>query len=77
MSPEARMVGTWQPITDYIEPNWDDAGEFSPLLFWRQRNGAMFGFIRDGELFDAKWVYVCDSNKATHYAEVIAPEEHR
>ena len=50
---------------------------FSPLLFWRQRNGAVFGFIRDGELFDAKWVYVCDSNKATHFAEVIAPEEHR
>jgi hypothetical protein len=67
VSPEARMIGTWQPITKYIEPNWDEAGEFSPFLFWRQRNGAMFGFIRDGELFDAKWVYVCDSNKATHF----------
>ena len=23
----------------------------------------MFGYIRDGELFDYKWLYVCDANK--------------
>ncbi len=42
----------------YVEPSWDKGEEIPPLLFWRKRNGAAFGYIRDGELFDAKWVYI-------------------
>ena len=72
---EEQMVGKWKPIADYVEPSWDNVGDISPLLFWRRRNGAAFGYIRDGELFDAKWVYICDSNKATHFSEVSAPDE--
>jgi hypothetical protein len=34
----------------------------------------VFGYIRDGELFDYKWLYVCDSNKVTHFSEVNGPE---
>ena len=30
---------------------------------------------RDGELFDAKWVYICDATKATHFSEISAPVE--
>jgi len=30
--------------------------------------------IRDGELFDYKWLYVCDSNKVTHFSDVNGPE---
>ena len=44
-------------------------------LFWRGAKGAVFGHIRDGELFDHKWVYVCDSNKVTHFTEVEGPEK--
>jgi hypothetical protein len=44
------------------------------MLFWRARNGAAFGYIRDGELFDAKWVYICDASKATHFSEIGAPD---
>lgn len=69
------MVGKWKPIADYVEPSWDRVADISPLLFWRRRNGAAFGYIRDGELFDAKWVYICDSNNATHFSEVSAPDE--
>jgi len=69
------MVGKWKPIADYVEPSWDKVADISPLLFWRRRNGAAFGYIRDGELFDAKWVYICDSNKATHFSEISAPVE--
>ena len=69
------MVGKWQPIADYVEPSWDGVEDISPLLFWRRRVGAAFGYIRDGELFDAKWVYICDSAKATHFSEVSAPIE--
>jgi hypothetical protein len=69
------MVGKWKPIAEYVEPNWDTAGDMPPLLFWRKRNGVALGYIRDGELFDAKWVYICDANKATHFADISAPDE--
>ena len=66
----------WKPIDAYIEPDWDKVGTALPaVLFWRdKKGGAVFGYIRDGELFDHKWVYVCDSNKATHFSEVNGPE---
>jgi hypothetical protein len=72
---EGQMIGTWKPIADYVEPNWDKVGDIAPQLFWRRHKGAALGYIRDGELFDAKWVYVCDANKATHFADVMAPDE--
>jgi len=34
----------------------------------------MLGYVRDGELFDWKWLYVCDANKVTHFSEVNGPE---
>jgi hypothetical protein len=73
MTAEAKVVGKWKSIADYVEPSWDKVEDVPPLLFWRERNGAAFGYIRDGELFDAKWVYICDSRKATHFSEVSAP----
>jgi hypothetical protein len=69
------MVGTWKPIAEYVEPSWDKVADVVPILVWRPRKGAAFGYIRDGELFDAKWVYMCDSNKVSHYSEVSAPDE--
>ena len=46
----------------------------SPVLFWRgKKEVAVFGYIRDGELFDHKWMYVCDSSKVTHFSEVNGP----
>jgi hypothetical protein len=66
------MVGKWKPIADYVEPSWDKVGDSSPMLFWRARKGAAFGYIRDGELFDATWVYICDAGKATHFSEISA-----
>lgn len=68
------MVGKWKPIAEYIEPNWEKAGDIPAMLFWRARKGAAFGYIRDGELFDAKWVYISDAHKATHFSEIIAPD---
>jgi len=66
----------WKPIDEFIEPNWEKVAESGPAtLFWRgKKETAVFGHIRDGELFDYKWLYVCDSNKATHFSEVNAPE---
>lgn len=65
----------WRDISDYAEPEWDVANvSVSPSLFWRPRGGATFGFVRDGELFDAKWIYVSDASRVTHYAPVTAPE---
>ena len=65
----------WKSIADFIEPNWETPdAELPPVLFWRPRKGATLGFIRDGELFDAKWVYVCDSNKVSHFSAVNAPD---
>jgi hypothetical protein len=75
VSAEGQMTGLWKPIADYVEPNWDKVGDMAPLLFWRRHKGAVFGYMRDGELFDAKWVYVCDANKATHFSEVLAPDD--
>jgi hypothetical protein len=67
------MVGKWKPIADYVEPSWDKVGDVSPMLFWRARKGAALGYIREGEVFDAKWVYICDASKATHFSEISAP----
>lgn len=65
----------WKQIDEFIEPNWEkDGTEGAPNLFWRGQKGAVFGYIRDGELFDQKWIYVCDSNKVTHFSEVNGPE---
>jgi hypothetical protein len=68
------MIGKWKPIAEYVEPSWVEVGDISPMLFWRARKGAAFGYIRDGELFDAKWVYICDASKATHFSEIGAPD---
>ena len=67
------VAATWSPISDYVEPNWEGTEPVAPLLFWRKGKGAVLGFIRDGELFDAKSVYVCDANKVSHFASVVAP----
>ena len=65
----------WKQIAEYIEPNWEKLGtDLPPVLFWRSAKGsATLGYIRDEELFDYKWVYVCDSNKVTHFSAVNAP----
>jgi hypothetical protein len=68
------MAGKWKPIAEYVEPSWEEVGDISPMLFWRVRKGAAFGYIRDGELFDARWVYICDASKATHFSEISAPD---
>ena len=67
------MITKWKPIAEYVEPSWEEVGDSSPMLFWRARKGAAFGYIRDGELFDARWVYICDASKATHFSEISAP----
>jgi len=65
----------WKPVEEYVEPNWvKDGTELPPSLFWRTKKGAVLGYVRDGELFDAKWIYVCDANKVTHFSEVNGPE---
>jgi hypothetical protein len=68
------MIGKWKPIVQYVEPSWEEVADIVPMLFWRARKGAAFGYIRDGELFDAKWVYMCDSNTATHFSEISGPD---
>ena len=66
----------WQAIAEFTEPNWDKVGTAqAPVLFWRPGKGATFGFIRDGELFNATWIYVCDANKVTHFATINPPVE--
>lgn len=68
----------WKEIAEFVEPAWDQqaaGGAPPPTLFWRPRKGATFGYIRDGELFDAKWIYVSDSNKVSHFALVEAPDD--
>ena len=67
------VAAAWQPISDYSEPDWGSSIHVPPTLFWRNGKGAVLGFIRDGELFDAKSVYVCDANKVTHFSEIVAP----
>ncbi len=65
----------WKTISEFIEPNWvRDGTEQPPTHFWRGRKGAVLGYLRDGELFDAKWLYVCDGNKVTHFSDVNGPE---
>ena len=59
---------------EYVEPSWDRVGDIPAMLFWRARKGAAFGYIRDGELFDAKWVYISDAHKATHFSEINGPD---
>ncbi|AHB48633.1 hypothetical protein W911_09915 [Hyphomicrobium nitrativorans NL23] len=64
----------WKPVAEYVEPNWlKDGTELPPFLFWRVKKGAVLGYVRDGELFDWKWIYVCDANKVTHFSEVNEP----
>lgn len=66
----------WSIIADYTEPDWERVGTTAPpQLFWRPKKGATFGYIRDGELFDAKWIYVSDANKVSHFSLVEAPDE--
>ncbi len=52
----------WKHIDEFIEPNWEKVGtELPAILFWRgKKSSAVLGYIRDGELFDHKWVYVCE-----------------
>ncbi len=65
----------WKRIDEYVEPDWEKEGtERQAVLFWRGKKGAVFGHIREGELFDHKWIYVCDANKVTHFSEVNGPE---
>jgi hypothetical protein len=65
----------WKQIDEFIEPNWEKVGTAGAAnLFWRGKKGAVFGYIRDGELFDHRWQYVCDANKITHFSEVSGPE---
>ena len=64
----------WKPVGEYVEPNWVKLGtDLPPTLFWRSVKGAVLGFLRDGELFDAKWIYVCDANKVSHFSAVHVP----
>jgi hypothetical protein len=65
----------WKQIDEFNEPNWEKVGtQGAATLFWRGKKGAVFGYIRDGELFDYKWLYVCDANKVTHFSHVNGPE---
>lgn len=65
----------WKSINEFIEPNWEKLGTSSaPVLFWRKEKGALLGYVRDGELFDHKWIYVCDANKVSHFSTVNGPE---
>ncbi len=64
----------WTEISGYVEPDWERLGtSVPPTLFWRPKKGATLGFIRDGELFDAKWIYVSDANKVSHFSLVEEP----
>jgi hypothetical protein len=66
----------WQAIGLFKEPDWDTGTtKPEPVLFWRPGKGATFGFIRDGELFNATWIYVSDSNKVTHFVAINPPAE--
>jgi hypothetical protein len=65
----------WKSIDEFIEPNWEKLGtSVVPVLFWRGAKGAVLGYVRGGELFDHKWIYVCDANKVTHFSELNGPE---
>ncbi len=63
----------WKAIEEFIEPNWEKLGTSgAPVLFWRGAKGALLGYVRDGELFDHKWIYVCDANKVSHVKTPLA-----
>ena len=65
----------WKHIDEFIEPKWEKVGTAGPAtLFWRGKKEPVLGYIRDGQLFDHKWLYVCDSNKATHFSDINGPE---
>jgi hypothetical protein len=73
---KGRQMIHWKPVEEYVEPNWVKLEtELPPILFWRPVKGAMLGFLRDGELFDAKWIYVCDANKVSHFSAVNTPAD--
>ena len=40
----------------------------------RSKRAPGLSHVRDGELFDHKWIYFCDANKVSHFSEVNAPE---
>lgn len=64
----------WKSVDEYVEPNWVKLGtELTAALFWRPNKGATFGYIRDGELFDVRWIFVCASSKVTHFSAVNEP----
>jgi hypothetical protein len=66
----------WKTIADFVEPDWERVGTAAePALFWRPKKGATFGFVRDGELFDNKWIYVSDANKVSHFVLITGPDE--
>lgn len=66
----------WKEFGDFVEPDWERLGTAAaePTLFWRPKKGATFGFVRDGELFDSKWIYVSDANKVSHFMTIEAPD---
>lgn len=65
----------WKLIDEFIEPNWEKVGtDVAPTFFWCSTKGGVLGHIRNEELFDHKWVYVCASNNVTHFSEVNGPE---
>lgn len=66
----------WKEFGDFVEPDWERLGTAVavPSLFWRPKKGATFGFVRDGELFDAKWIYVSDANKVSHFMTIEGPD---
>jgi len=68
------MTGKWKPIAEYVEPSGGGGRGHFPDVVLRARKGAAFGYIRDGELFDAEWVYIRDANKATHFSKISAPD---
>jgi hypothetical protein len=69
-------VVQWTDIAEYTEPDWERLGDSAPpALFWRPKKGATYGYIRDGELFDAKWIYVSDANKVSHFCDVEGPSD--
>ena len=42
----------WKQIDEFIEPNWEKVASGPPMLFWHgKKEAAVFGYIRDGELF--------------------------
>ena len=69
----------WKKIDEFIEPNWEKmAALASPALFWRgKKEVAVFGYIRDGELFDHKWMYVCELEQGDSFLRGERPREQR